>query len=148
MTATPPAGVARDMTRHLGEGGMPLLGQLGTTFTAATVGQSAGTWQPTGLACNPRGTVQGGVFGVVLDAAMSLAVHSLLPTHEAVVSVQLQTSQPLPAWRDAPLAVNAEVVRLGGTMVFAVATITGPHDETVAFANGTFVRRPRPAATT
>ena len=128
---------------------MALIGQLGVTFTSAGTGRSAGTWRPTALACNTRGGVQGGVFGVVLDAAMSLALHSLLPPGEAAVSIDLRTSQPLPAGPQTDLQVNGEVLRLGGTVIFATANVTGPDGETVAFGAGTFIRRPknRPGAT-
>jgi uncharacterized protein (TIGR00369 family) len=133
----------RDMSPHLGNGGMVLIGQLGVTFTSAGTGRSAGTWCPTTLACNTRGGVQGGVFGVVLDAAMSLALHSLLPAGEAAVSVDLRTSQPLPAGRHTDLHLTGEVVRLGRTVIFATASVTRPDGQTVAFGTGTFIRRPK-----
>jgi uncharacterized protein (TIGR00369 family) len=138
-SSTPP----RDMGRHLGDGNMALIGQLGVTFTSATEGRSTGTWRPTALACNTRGAVQGGVFGVILDAAMSLALHSLLPPGEAAVSVDLRMSQPLPAGPHTDLHLAGEVVRLGGTVIFATASVTRPDGETVAFGTGTFIRRPK-----
>src|SRR5207244_5462793 len=113
------------------------------SFTDAGTGRSTGTWQPTDLACNSRGGVQGGVFSVVLDAAMSLALHSRLPAGEAAVSIDLRTSQPLPAPPHSQLLVRGEVVRLGGTVIFATASVTRPHGETVAFGTGTFIRRPK-----
>ena len=141
-----PAGSAappRDMTPHLGDGGMVLIGQLGVNFTAAGLGRSAGTWHPTDLACNSRGGVQGGIFSVVLDATMSLALHSLLPPGEAAVSIDLRASQPLPAGPDAELRLSGEVIRLGGTVIFASASVTRLDGETVAFGTGTFIRRPK-----
>jgi len=138
------SGVApRDMHRHLGDGGMALIGQLGADFTTAGTGHAGGTWRPTNLACNPRGGVQGGVFTVILDAAMSLAVHSVLPPGEAAVSIDLRTSQPLPAEHDARLQVSGDVIRLGATVVFAAATVTRTDGQTVAFGSGTFIRRAR-----
>jgi len=133
----------RDMHRHLGDGGMALIAQLGASFTTASMGHAGGTWRPTDLACNPRGGVQGGVFTVILDAVMSLAVHSGLPPGEAAVSIDLRMSQPLPAERDAHLHVSGDVIRLGATVVFAAATVTRTDGETVAFGSGTFIRRPR-----
>ncbi len=143
MNPTRNTAPARDMQPHLGDGGMALLRQLGVHFTAAGMGRSTGTWRATDLACNTRGGIQGGVFGVVLDAAMSLAVHSLLPPGEAAVSVDLRTSQPLPAGGHTDLHLTGEVVRLGGTVIFATATVTRPDGETVAFGAGTFIRRPK-----
>lgn len=143
MSRTGSRAAPRHMHRHLGDGGMALVGQLGANFTTAGNGRSAGTWRPTDLACNPRGGVQGGVFTVILDAAMSLALHSALPPGEVAVSVDLRTSQPLPADRHAPLYVSADVIRLGGTVAFATATVTRTDGETVAFGSGTFIRRPK-----
>jgi uncharacterized protein (TIGR00369 family) len=143
MNPTRSTAARRDMHRHLGDGGMALIAHLGANFTAAGKGRSAGTWRPTELACNSRGGVQGGIFGVILDAAMSLALHSLLPPGEAAVSIDLRTSQPLPAEPHADLQVCGEVVRLGGTVVFATATVARSDGETVAFATGTFIRRPK-----
>ena len=136
------------MTRHLGHGGMPLLDLLGVHFTGAEGGTATGRWCPSELACNPRGATQGGIFTVVLDAAMSLALHSALPPGEAAVSVQLGTSQPLPARLGAPLTVTAEVVRLGRRMIFATATVTDSEGGTVAFGTGTFARMPSPRRAT
>lgn len=122
---------------------MALLAQLGVHFTAAGMGRSKGTWRPTDLACNTRGGIQGGVFTVILDAAMSLALHSLLPPGEAAVSVDLRTSQPLAAGPHTDLHLTGEVIRMGGTVIFASAGVTRPDGETVAFGTGTFIRRPR-----
>jgi acyl-coenzyme A thioesterase PaaI-like protein len=143
MSPTGNSAPPRDMDRHLGDGGMALVGRLGATFTAAGAGRSTGAWRPTDLACNPRGAVQGGVFTVILDAAMSLALHSVLPPDEAAVSIDLRSSQPLPAERHTHLHVSGEVIRLGGTVVFVAATVTRADGETVAFGTGTFIRRPK-----
>ena len=80
---------------------------------------------------------------MVLDATMSLALHSLLPPGDAAVSIDLRTSQPLPAGPDSDLQLSGEVVRLGGTVIFAAATVTRANGEIVAFGHGTFIRRPK-----
>ncbi|HZE06442.1 MAG TPA: hypothetical protein VE127_14530, partial [Solirubrobacteraceae bacterium] len=62
----PDAGVRKDMDRWLGDGGMEVIGLVGTSFTSYGVdGEDLGwveaTWVPTDLACNPHGTVQAGI---------------------------------------------------------------------------------------
>ena len=59
----------RNMDKSLGDGGMPLLAQLGLSFEQYGEGWAEATWTPTELACNPLGPVHGGVYAVVHDAA-------------------------------------------------------------------------------
>ena len=66
------------MDRSLGDGGMPLLGQLGVNFEGYGEGWAEAAWTPTELAGNPFGIVHGGVYGVVHDAAMNFAASSAL----------------------------------------------------------------------
>ena len=134
----------RDMSRHLGDGGMPLLEQLGVRFTTAAAGRSGGVWTPSELACNPRRAVQGGTFMVVLDAAMSLAMLSVLPRGEVGLSVDLKLSQPQPALFGATFGIFAEVVRCGKTLIFATAEVRDEDGEIVAFGDGSFLRRNLP----
>ncbi len=68
----------RNMDKSLGDGGMPLLEQLGLSFERYGEGWAEATWTPTDLACNPLGPVHGGVYGVVHDAAMNFATNSAL----------------------------------------------------------------------
>jgi uncharacterized protein (TIGR00369 family) len=131
----------RDMSRYLGDGGMPILGQLGASFEEASDGAGRGSWTPTGLACNPRGAVQGGILAVVLDAAMSLALHSILPRGETAFSLELKVSQPQPVLLGRTMGVRGNVVRSGGTIIFAVADVVEEGGEIAAQASGTFLRR-------
>ena len=73
----------KDMDRWLGDGGMPLLGDVGASLDRYGVdgedlGWVTGAFAPTELACNPHGTVQAGVHAVVLDAAMNFAINAAL----------------------------------------------------------------------
>ncbi|MBA3302472.1 MAG: hypothetical protein H0U26_01220, partial [Acidimicrobiia bacterium] len=61
--------MGRDMTKWLGDGGMPIIEQIGAALTTYGEAWVEGTWTPTMLACNPAGTAQAGVHSVVLDAA-------------------------------------------------------------------------------
>ena len=71
------------MDRWLGDGGMPLIATVGGSFDAYGVdgedlGWVEGTFEPSALACNPRGLVQAGVHSLLLDAAMHFAVNAAL----------------------------------------------------------------------
>ena len=81
------------MERSLGDGGMPLLAQLGVDFQRYGEGWVEAAWTPTDLACNPAGGVHGGVFGVIHDAAMNFATNSALAKGEfgATVSISYST---------------------------------------------------------
>jgi acyl-coenzyme A thioesterase PaaI-like protein len=68
----------KDMTRWLGDGGMPIIGALGGSFDQygpEDDGWVSGAWVPTPLACNPQGIVQAGVHSVLHDAAMNFAIN-------------------------------------------------------------------------
>src|SRR5258708_29814380 len=85
------------MDRSLGDGGMPLLAQLGISFDEYGEGWATATWTPTELACNPAGTVHGGVYGVVHDAAMNFATNAALESADRAATLELKYSTMRPA---------------------------------------------------
>ena len=97
------------MDRSLGDGGMPLLAQLGVDFERYGEGWVEATWTPTELAGNPFGIVHGGVYGVIHDAAMNFAANSALASGDrvATLDVSYQTRRA-PKVGDS-LAVRGEV---------------------------------------
>ena len=113
----------RNLDRSLGDGGMPLLGQLGLSFERYGEGWAEATWTPTELACNPFGIVHGGVYGVIHDAAMNFATNSALESGDrvATLDVSYQTRRA-PKVGD-QLAVRGEVVQL--TRQVAVRRVDG-----------------------
>jgi uncharacterized protein (TIGR00369 family) len=133
----------RNMARHLPYGDMPLLGRLGVSFSRAEDGHSEGEWRPAHEACNPRGSVQGGLFSMAFDATMSMAILSALPPEDTCVSLEIKTSTPGAARPREPLRLSGRVVRLGGTVIFAEASAT-MDGELIATSSGTFLRRRKP----
>src|SRR5262245_63250320 len=79
----------RNLDRSLGDGGMPLLAELGMSFERYGEGWEEATWTPTDLACNPLGPVHGGVFGVVHDAAMNFATNSALESGDRASTLEV-----------------------------------------------------------
>jgi acyl-coenzyme A thioesterase PaaI-like protein len=135
------------MTPHLPYGRMPLLERLGVSFSFAEAGVVEGTWNPINEACNPNGSVQGGLFSVVFDAAMSMAIHSALPPSDSCVSLEIKASTPGGGRAGDSFVLTAKVLKLGNAAIFAEAW-AHKNGEIAAAGNGTFLRRrkpPRPA---
>ena len=140
----------RDMDRWLGDGGMPLLGDLGVTLTAYGVdddgcGWVEGTWRPSATACNPNGPVQGGVYGVVADAAMTFATLASLARGEHCSLLEMKLSYLRAAGLDDTCGLRATVTRLTGRVAFCEAVVTGADGADCVRATGTNLLRRRSA---
>jgi len=93
----------KNMDRWLGDGGMPLISALGATIDAYGVdgedlGWASGTFDPTDLACNPRGSVQAGAHTVLLDAIINFAINAALPGRDvsrATLEIKTETMRPI-----------------------------------------------------
>jgi uncharacterized protein (TIGR00369 family) len=144
MAADPSRAPARrNLDRSLGDGGMPLLAELGLSFDDYGEGWSAAVWVPTELACNPAGIVQGGVYGVIHDAAMNFAVNSALERGDraATLDVQYQTRRAAKAG-DA-LRVLGEVTQLTRQIAYVASELRSDDDRVVSQATATFLLRRR-----
>ena len=113
----------RNLDDALGDGGMPLLAQLGLSFERYGEGWAEATWVPTTLACNPLGAVHGGVYGVVHDAAMNFAASSALERGDRAATLDLSYQTMRPAETGAPLAVRGEVLRLSRSVAYLESTV-------------------------
>jgi len=130
------------MDRSLGDGGMALLGELGISFDAYGEGWATATWTPTELACNPAGTVHGGVYGVVHDAAMNFATNAALESGDRAATLELKYSTMRAAQAGDALTVRGEVVRLARQVAYLETAISDLDGELVSKGTGTFfVRR-------
>jgi uncharacterized protein (TIGR00369 family) len=132
----------RDMSSQLGDGGMPLLAAIGLSFDDYGDGWSAAAWTPTTMACNPFGIVHGGVYGVVLDAAMNFALNAALERGDRASTLQLDYSMPRGGKEGDELRVRGEVARLTKSVAFVEAWVRDGDDQVLAHATATFsVRR-------
>jgi uncharacterized protein (TIGR00369 family) len=130
------------MDRSLGDGGMALLGQLGISFDAYGEGWATAKWAPTELACNPAGTVHGGVYGVVHDAAMNFATNAALESGDRAATLELKYSTMRAAQAGDVLSVRGEVVRLARQVAYLETAISDADGKPVSKGTGTFfVRR-------
>ena len=132
----------RNLDEALGDGGMPLLAQLGLSFRHYGEGWAEASWTPTALACNPLGTVHGGVYGVVHDALMNFAASSALERGDRAATLDLSYQTMRAAEAGAPLAVRGEVVRLSKSVAYLESTVRGADAALVSRGTATFfVRR-------
>jgi uncharacterized protein (TIGR00369 family) len=135
--------VPRNLDDALGDGGMPLLEQLGLSFERYGEGWAEATWTPTPLACNPLGTVHGGVYGVVHDAAMNFAASSALERGDRAATLDLSYQTMRPAEAGKPLTVRGEVVRLSTSVAYLESTVRGADAALVSRGTSTFFVRRR-----
>jgi uncharacterized protein (TIGR00369 family) len=130
------------MAKALGDGGMPLLAQLGLSFDDYGEGWAAASWTPTELACNPLGQVHGGVYGVIHDAAMNFATNSALESGDRSSTLDISYQTIRAAEAEQALTVRGEVVRLARQIAYVESTVRDDADELVSRATATFfVRR-------
>jgi uncharacterized protein (TIGR00369 family) len=131
----------RNLDRSLGDGGMPLLAELGVSFERYGEGWAEAAWTPTDLACNPLGPVHGGVFGVVHDAAMNFATNSALESGDRASTLEVSYHLVRGAQAGQPLRVRGAVLRATRQVAYVEATVTDGDDELVSRATATFLLR-------
>jgi uncharacterized protein (TIGR00369 family) len=131
--------MGRDMKKWLGDGGMPIIEQIGASLDEYGDAWVAGTWTPTPLACNPAGTVQAGVHSVVLDAAMNFAINAGLDGRDRTRgTLEMKTETMRPAQAGAAFTVRGEVVRMAKQVAYAEAAVRDADDKLISRATGTF----------
>jgi uncharacterized protein (TIGR00369 family) len=129
------------MHRSLGDGGMPLLSQLGLAFDGYGDGWAEAAWAPTALACNPAGIVHGGVYGVIHDAAMNFAANSALESGDRSITLDVQYQTLRPAQAGDALRVRGEVVRASRQVAYVQSAVRDGDDQLVSQATSTCLLR-------
>jgi acyl-coenzyme A thioesterase PaaI-like protein len=118
----------KDMTRWLGDGGMPIIGALGGSFDqygSEDDGWVSGTWVPTPLACNPQGIVQAGVHSVLHDAAMNFAINCGLRGRDRPrATLELKSELFRGASAGDRLELRGQVTRQAKLVAYAEALVT------------------------
>jgi uncharacterized protein (TIGR00369 family) len=133
------------MDRSLGDGGMPLLGDLGVVFERYGEGWVEARWHPTAPACNPFGVVHGGVYGVVHDAAMHFAAAAALDSGDRIATLDVQFQILRAPSAGDELTVRADVARLARQVAFTECAVRDSAGEVVSHGMGTFtVKRKAP----
>jgi uncharacterized protein (TIGR00369 family) len=144
-SAPSPVPARRNLDRSLGDGGMPLLAELGLSFDEYGEGWSAAAWAPTELACNPAGIVQGGVYGVIHDAAMNFAVNSALERGDRASTLDVQYQTRRAAKAGDALRVRGGVTQVTRQIAYVESVVRDVDDRILSQATATFVIRRREA---
>jgi uncharacterized protein (TIGR00369 family) len=132
------------MDRSLGDGGMPLLEQLGLSFERYGEGWVEARWVPSELAGNPFGIVHGGVYGVIHDAAMNFAANSALSSGDRVATLDVSyQTRKAPNVAD-PLTVRGEVTQLTRQVAYLESNVLDADGAVVSRAIATFIVRRKP----
>jgi uncharacterized protein (TIGR00369 family) len=128
----------RNLDNALGDGGMPLLERLGIAFKSYGEGWAIATWTPTDLACNPLGTVHGGVYGVMHDAAMNFATSSALSSGDRNATLDIGYATMRAAAAGDVLSVRGEVIRISKRIAYVESTVTNADGDIVSKGQATF----------
>jgi uncharacterized protein (TIGR00369 family) len=132
--------MGRDMDKWLGDGGMPIIEQIGASLDRYGDAWVEGRWTPTTLACNPAGTVQAGVHAVVLDAAMNFAINAGLDGKDRTRgTLEMKAETMRPAAKGADFTIRGEVVRMAKLVAYAEAAVRDSEGELISRATGTFM---------
>ena len=150
MTPTEETTARRDMSRWLGDGGMPIIAAVGGSFERYGVdgedlGWVEGAFAPETLACNPHGVVQAGVHALLLDACMNFAINAALPGRDRTRgTLELKTETMRPATRGNRYRLRGEVVRMARQVAYAEGTVRGGDGTLLSRATGTFLLHREP----
>lgn len=132
--------MGRDMTKWLGDGGMPIIEQIGAALSIYGEEWVEGSWTPTTLACNPAGTAQAGVHCVVLDAAMNFAINAGLAGKDRTRgTLEMKTETMRPAAEGETFSVRGDVVRMAKQVAYAEAAVRVADGRLISRATGTFL---------
>ena len=143
----------KDMSRWIGDGGMPIIAAIGASIDSYGVdgdealGWAAGQWTPTPLACNPHGIVQAGVHSVVLDAVMNFAVNTGLDGRDrsrATLEMKAETMRVAEAGDN--LVLRGDVIRLAKQVAYAEGAVRDERGRLISRSTGTFLLHREDAA--
>lgn len=133
------------MDRWLGNGGMAIIDAVGGSITSYGVdgedlGWAEGTLQATELACNPHGTVQGGVHAILLDAIINFAINSALRGKDRTkATIEMKTEFMRAASREETYFLRGDVTRLGRQVAYGESTLRDQEGRVVSRATATFL---------
>jgi uncharacterized protein (TIGR00369 family) len=130
--------LAQQMLR--GEAPPPPIGRLlGFTLKAIEPGLAAFEMEVDDRHHNPMGTLHGGVYCDLADAAMGFAYAATLKEDESFTTVELKINF-LRAVRQGKLVAEARVVKAGSTLGYIECDVTDQNGKLVAKAASTCIK--------
>ena len=116
----------------------PVAAALGLVLESVEPGQAVIGYEADGRHANPMGTLHGGLFCDIADAAMSAAYVTTLGEGESFATLELKINFLRPVW-NARLRAVARIVSAGRTTGLAECNVLDEKDRLVARASGTFI---------
>jgi uncharacterized protein (TIGR00369 family) len=114
----------------------PIAALLGFTLTSIAPGRATIAFEASERHANPMGTLHGGVFCDIADAAMGMAYASTLEEGETFTTLELKINFLKPFWHGR-LVAAAHVVKGGRSVGLVECDITDDHERLVARATST-----------
>ena len=123
------------------EGEVDLVALVGASFEDHSIGRGpssvAGLFVPSPAACSPSGLVHSGIFGLLFEAIMSIAVSEILGSSELMI--QMQIENPGSASLGLTYTLSGSAERLTRDIARAEGRVIGPASEIVSCATATFL---------
>ena len=117
----------------------PIARLLGLVLKAIEPGRAVFEMKADGRHHNPMGTLHGGVYADLADAAMGWAYAATLAEGESFTTVEMKINF-LRAVRQATLTAEAQVVKAGSTIGYVECAVTDDHGQLVAKASSTCLK--------
>lgn len=114
----------------------PVARLIGFTLTSVEPGRAVVTLDATERHANPMGTLHGGIFCDIADAAMGIAYASLLKEGESFTTIELKINFLRPVWTGR-LQATGYVVKPGRTVGLVECDVTNERGDLVARASST-----------
>jgi uncharacterized protein (TIGR00369 family) len=114
----------------------PIARLLGLRLAAVEYGHVVITFEAGPEHANPMGTLHGGVFCDLADAAMGMAFATTLEDDETFTTLELKINFLRPVWQ-ATLTANGRVVQAGRSIGLAECDVTDERGRLVARAAST-----------
>lgn len=111
----------------------PIATLIGFTLSSIEPGQAVVEFEATERHANPMGTLHGGVFCDIADAAMAMAYASTLDDGESFTTLELKLNFLRPVWTG-KLRATGRVVSRGRTVGLAECDVTDDGGRLVARA--------------
>src|SRR4051812_18162324 len=130
-----------------GEAPPPPIGRLlGFVLKSIEPGRAVFSMEVDDRHHNPMGTLHGGVYCDLADAAMGMAYAATLSEGESFTTVELKINF-LRAVREGRLTAEAKVIKAGSSLGYVECDVTDQSGKLVARASSTCMklREPRPA---